>query len=404
MKKLLQINSVVNSGSTGRIAEEIGQTAIAAGWESYIAYGRNNRPSQSKLIKIGSDWDIRRHGFETRLFDNHGLASKAATREFVQQVKKIKPDIIHLHNIHGYYMNIEILFQYLKDANVPVIWTFHDCWPITGHCSYFSYAECEKWKTKCFACPQKNDYPTSWIIDRSKKNFLLKRNLFTSLPNLILVPVSKWLAEILAESFLKDYPVKVINNGVNTEIFTPSTYSEFRVKNRLVNKFVVLGVASVWSPRKGLRDFIALSKLLTSDYQIVLIGLSKKHVKQLPNNILGVERTENIEALVEIYSSADVVMNISYEETFGMTTVEGYACGTPGIVYNTTASPELVDDSTGLKVEPGDIEGLLKAIKQIKEKGKQFYSEACLNRARLFYRKEDRYREYIDLYEDLQRV
>ena len=404
MKKLLQINSVVNSGSTGRIAEEIGQTAIAAGWESYIAYGRNNRPSQSKLIKIGSDWDIRRHGFETRLFDNHGLASKAATREFVQQVKKIKPDIIHLHNIHGYYMNIEILFQYLKDANVPVIWTFHDCWPITGHCSHFSYAECEKWKTKCFACPQKNDYPTSWIIDRSKKNFLLKRNLFTSLPNLILVPVSKWLAEILAESFLKDYPVKVINNGINTEIFTPSTYSEFRVKNRLVNKFVVLGVASVWSPRKGLRDFIALSKLLTSDYQIVLIGLSKKHVKQLPNNILGVERTENIEALVEIYSSADVVMNISYEETFGMTTVEGYACGTPGIVYNTTASPELVDDSTGLKVEPGDIEGLLKAIKQIKEKGKQFYSEACLNRARLFYRKEDRYREYIDLYEDLQRV
>ena len=276
MKKLLQINSVVNSGSTGRIAEEIGQTAIAAGWESYIAYGRNNRPSQSKLIKIGSDLDIKMHGLQTRLFDRHGLGSKSATQELVEKIEKIKPDIIHLHNIHGYYINIEILFKYLQNTNIPVVWTFHDCWPITGHCSYFSFVGCDKWKTQCFSCPQKTDYPASWFIDRSEKNFNLKKKLFTSLPNVTLVPVSKWLYGILEESFLQNYPLKVIHNGINTEVFRPSTGDAFRAKHHFDNKFILLGVASVWSPRKGLKDFIALSKVLNNDFQIVLVGLTRK--------------------------------------------------------------------------------------------------------------------------------
>jgi glycosyltransferase involved in cell wall biosynthesis len=401
MKKLLQINSVVNSGSTGRIAEEIGQTAMAVGWESYIAYGRNNRPSQSKLIKIGSNFDIKMHGLQTRLFDRHGLGSKSATQELVEKIEKIKPDIIHLHNIHGYYINIEILFKYLQNTNIPVVWTFHDCWPITGHCSHFTFVGCDKWKTQCFSCPQKTDYPASWLIDRSEKNFNLKKKLFTSLPNITLVPVSNWLSGILEESFLQNYPIKVIHNGINIDVFKPSAGDAFRTKHHFENKFILLGVASVWTVRKGLKDFIALRKLLNNDFQIVLVGLTRKQIEQLPDNILGVERTESVEELAEIYAAADIVLNLSYEETFGLTTVEGFACGTPGIVYSATASPELIDDSTGLIVEPGDINGLGVAIKKIKEKGKQFYTEACVERVHRLYRKEDRYREYIELYEQL---
>jgi glycosyltransferase involved in cell wall biosynthesis len=401
MKKLLQINSLVNSGSTGRIAEEIGQMAMAVGWESYIAYGRNNRPSQSKLIKIGSDLDIKMHGLQTRLFDRHGLGSKSATRELVEKIEKIKPDIIHLHNIHGYYINIEILFKYLQNTNIPVVWTLHDCWPITGHCSYFSFVGCDKWKTQCFSCPQKTDYPASWFIDRSEKNFNLKKKLFTSLPNVTLVPVSNWLSGILEESFLQNYPLKVIHNGINTEVFRPSTGVAFRIKHSLENKFILLGVASVWSPRKRMKDFIALSKLLNNDFQIVLVGLTRKQIEQLPDSILGVERTESMEELAEIYVASDVYVNPTYEDNFPTTNLESLACGTPVITYKTGGSPEAIDDLTGIVVEQGNINKLVEAINQIKEKGKEYYTEACVERVHRLYRKEDRYREYIELYESL---
>lgn len=401
MKKLLQINSVINSGSTGRIAEEIGQTAIESGWKSYIAYGRNDRPSQSELIKIGNDWDIKMHGIQTRLFDRHGLGSKSATKELIGKIKEISPDIIHLHNIHGYYINIEILFNYLRKTNIPVVWTFHDCWPITGHCSYFTFVGCEKWKKKCYDCPQKTSYPASWLVDRSEKNFHLKKELFTSLPNLTLVPVSNWLSEILMESFLQDYPVKLIHNGINTCVFKPSSSKAFRSKHDLVHKFLLLGVASDWSPRKGLKDFIKLSKNLNSEYQIVLVGLSREQIEHLPENILGIERTESVEELAELYASSDVYVNPTYEDNFPTTNLESLACGTPVITYKTGGSPEAIDELTGIVVEQGNIAKLIDAIKMVKSNGKQSYSEACLNRAHRLYKKEDRYQEYIELYKKL---
>ena len=401
MKKIFQINSDVNSGSTGRIAEEIGQAAMNSGWESYIAYGRNARQSQSELIRIGSDWDVKVHGFQTRLFDRHGLGSKLVTKDLIDKIKIISPDIIHLHNIHGYYINIEILFKYLQNSNIPVVWTLHDCWPITGHCSYFTFVGCEKWETKCYSCPQKKSYPASWLLDRSEKNFYLKKELFTSLPNLTLVPVSKWLSGIIKESFLNEYPKKVIHNGINSDVFKPSISRTFRTRYGLESKFILLGVASVWTPRKGLKDYIELSKRLNTDFTIVLVGLTRKQIEILPNNILGIERTENVEELAEIYSAADIVLNLSYEETFGLTTVEGLACGTPGIVYNATASPELIDNSTGIVVEKGDIYGLMEAINHIKIKGKEYYTEACVYRVLRLYRKEDCYKEYLELYESL---
>jgi glycosyltransferase involved in cell wall biosynthesis len=401
IKKILQINSVINSGSTGRIAEEIGQTAIAAGWMSFIAYGRNDRPSQSELIKIGNDWDIKMHGFQTRLFDRHGLGSKSATKELIGKIKEISPDIIHLHNIHGYYLNIEILFKYLRNTNIPVVWTFHDCWPITGHCSHFTFVGCEKWKEKCFDCPQKTSYPASWFVDRSEKNFHLKKELFTSLPNLTLVPVSNWLSEILKESFLQGYPIKLIHNGINTNLFKPSSSRAFRSKHDLENKFLLLGVASVWSPRKGLKDFIELSKHLNCDYKIVLVGLSREQIEQLPDNIQGIERTESVEELAGLYATSDVYVNPTYEDNFPTTNLESLACGTPVITYKTGGSPEAIDELTGIVVEQGNIGKLIDAIDKVKDIGKQSYSEACVNRAHRLYKKEDRYQEYIELYDSL---
>ena len=401
MKKILQINTVVNSGSTGRIAEEIGEMVIATGWESFIAYGRNERPSTSKLIKIGNDKDVKLHGLQTRLFDKHGLGSRKATSDFINQIVKIKPDIVHLHNIHGYYINMEVLFHYLKNVNVPVVWTFHDCWPVTGHCSHFMFVECDRWRTLCYECPQKTRYPASYFIDRSKKNYILKKELFNSLSNLTLVPVSQWLSGILKESFLQNYPIKVVNNGINSEVFRPSSSTGFRIKYGFKDKFILLGVASIWDERKGLKDFIKLSKLLGSDSQIVLVGLAKKQIEQLPENILGIQRTESVDALAEIYAASDVFINPTYEDNFPTTNLESLACGTPVITYKTGGSPEAIDESTGIVVEQGNINMLVEAINQIKENGKQYYSGACVSRAHRFYKKEDRYREYIQLYNEL---
>jgi|LSQX01.1.fsa_nt_gb putative colanic acid biosynthesis glycosyltransferase len=401
LRKLLQINVRVNYGSTSRITEEIGHTAIENGWESHIAFGRDFRQSKSNLIKIGNDWDIKKHVLHTRFFDRHGLASKKATLAFVEKVYKLKPDIVHLHNIHGYYINIEVLFKCLKELNCPVVWTLHDCWPITGHCSHFTFVGCDKWKTQCFNCPQKKGYPASYVIDRSEMNYKLKKDLFNSLTNLTLVPVSKWLSGVLSESFLKNHPIKVINNGVNTKVFRPVVNNNIRVKYGFQDKFILLGVASVWTEKKGLKDFIELSQQLDSNYKIVLVGLTKKQIDQLPNNILGIERTENVYELSELYSTSDVFLNATYEDTFPTTNLESQACGTPVITYKTGGSPEAIDESTGIVVEQGNINKLVEAINLIKENGKQYYSDACVKRVNSLYKKEDRFSEYIRLYEDI---
>lgn len=400
MKRLLQINSVVNSGSTGRIAEEIGQTAINYGWQSYIAYGRNPKESKSELIRIGSNLDVKLHGIKTRLFDKHGLGSKKATKRLIKEIQNINPDIIHLHNIHGYYINIKILFDFLKEYNKPVVWTLHDCWTITGHCPHFVFIGCEKWKTQCYKCPQKKDYPSSLFIDRSRKNYMLKKRLFTSVSNLTLVPVSNWLGDILKESFLNKYPIKVINNGISTGVFKPVN-SNFREKYNLQSKFILLGVTNIWSSTKGLDDFIKLDQKLEENYQIVLVGLTKKQKKDLPSNIIGIERTESVQELVEIYSVSDVFLNLTYQDTFPTTNLEALGCGTPVITYKTGGSPEAIDEKTGIVVEQGDMDGLIQAIKTIKTNGKKYYTDECLSRVERLYRKEDRYLDYIHLYEEL---
>jgi len=401
-KKLFQINSVINSGSTGRIAEDIGQAAIRHGWESYIAYARNEHTSESETIRIGNEWDIRWHGIQTRLLDRHGLASTSATRELIQRIEKISPDIIQLHNLHGYYLNIQVLFDYLGHSDIPVVWTLHDCWPITGHCAYFSFAGCEKWKTQCEHCPQKRKYPSSFGLDRSYKNYILKKKIFTSIPYMVLVPVSNWLDSIIEDSFINKYPRKIIHNGIDTNTFKPTQNEELRRDLGLQGKHILLGVANVWDFRKGLEDFIELANLLNDDEVIVLVGLKRGQIEKVSGKrILGLGKTENTKQLAELYTLANAFINPTWEDNFPTTNIEALACGTPVITYRTGGSPEALTPETGFVVEQGDIAGLRGAIDTIRNKGKASYSSACRERAVKMFNKDSQYEQYIQLYEEL---
>jgi putative colanic acid biosynthesis glycosyltransferase len=402
MPKLLQICVEGNTGSTGTIAESIGGLVMKRGWESYIAHGRFPRPSKSNIIHIGSYFDVLLHGIETRIFDRHCLGSRRATKKLISQIQSLKPNIIHIHHLHGYYINIEILFEYLSTANIPISWTFHDCWSITGHCCHFDYVGCEKWKTECYNCPQKKEYPASYFIDRSKKNYILKKELFTSVPNMTVISVSKWLNSIVGKSFMAGIPRQVIYNGIDIDIFKP-IMGHNNVKNKfsILDGFMILGVAGVWSEQKGLSDFIKLSKNIAKKDFIVLVGLNKSQIKRLPLNIIGITHTENQQELKKLYDAADMYMNLSVEETFGLTTAEALACGTPAVVYNATACPEVIDSDTGFVVEKNDIKGLLNTIEIIKKNGKQYYSSACRSRAVNCFSKNDRFAEYVDLFESI---
>jgi len=402
MPTLLQISIEVNSGSVGRIAEQIGQIAIQQGWNSYITYARNHLPSQSKTIKIGSKFDVYWHGINTRLFDNHCLCSTGATKKLLKQMDQIKPDIIQLHHIHGYFLNMCVLFDYLAKLDIPIIWIFHDCWSFTGHCAYFDYIGCDKWKTQCRHCPQKREYPASMVQDRSRKNYELKKRLFNSVKNMTIVPVSYWLEELVKESFLNKYPVHVIQNGVDIDIFSPQpNIGQIKEKYGVNDKFLLLGVAGIWEQRKGMQDFIVLSRHLEKDFQIILVGLTKKQIKKLPKNIIGVERTESVKELAQLYSAADLFINPTWEDTFPTTNLEALACGTPVVTYRTGGSVESVSEDTGFVVNKGDITALCNVINVVKQKGKTFYAENCRKRAVSLYNKHDRFNEYIDLFNRL---
>ena len=402
MPTILQITIDGNTASTGRIAEAIGKLAIERGWDSYIAHGRFTRSSESQIIKIGTNFDIFLHGLQTRLFDRHGLGSRNATLKLVEKIKAIKPDIIHLHSLHGYYINYKVLFKYLTNASIPVLWTFHDCWSMTGHCSNSDFVGCDRWKTQCHHCPQKTDYPASLFIDRSRGNFNLKKRLFSSVANMTVVSVSKWLNGIVQDSFLGEFPRQVIYNGVDIDIFTPiADHKKVKAKWEIGDGFMILGVAGVWQERKGLYDFIKLSKEIDKNDVIVLVGLNKSQFKALPSNIIGIVHTENQQELKDLYATADVFLNLSVEETFGLPTAEALACGTPAVVYNATACSEVIDRETGIVVNKNDINGLLDAIKMIRKNGKEFYSGACRARAVKYFNKNERFAEYVDLYEKL---
>lgn len=403
MPVLLQINITANWGSHGRIAEEIGQLVMSLGWDSYIAYGRRAKPSKSRLIHVGSMWDERWHGLQSRLFDNHGLGSKEATMGLINNIRCIKPDIIHLHNIHGYYLNYPLLFEFLSQIDTPVVWTLHDCWPFTGHCAFYTYAQCRKWMTGCVKCPQLQAYPRSFFMDQSKRNYSLKKQWFTRKKNIWLVTVSKWLKDEVSQSFLKGHVVQLIHNGVDVDVFSPmASIDARRILNLPPKARIILGVASIWEPRKGLVDFIQLRTMLPKEDLIVLIGLTQKQLNHLPQGILGIQRTENVCQLVAYYAAADVLVNPTYEDNFPTVNLEALACGTPVITYRTGGSPESIDDKTGIVVEPGNMTMLAQAIDEICDNWNRSQTrQDCRSRAICLFDKNKRYQEYIDLYQSI---
>lgn len=409
MKKLLQINPVIRiNTSTGRIMQEIGELARTHGWETYIAYSKGRdgvKPNEAKLIPVGNKWSVAWHGVLTRLFDRHGLASDGATQAFIEEIKRIQPDIIHIHNIHGYFLNYRILFEYLSKANIPVIWTVHDCWLYTGHCYHYAYKHCCKWNELCHECPQQKEFPTSWWIDRSKQNYLDKKKAFTSVPNewLTFVTVSEWMKNEMKQSFLKDYSYHVIHNGINLENFRIYPTEEVKKQYGLEGKRIILGVASIWMEEKGWKDFMQLATLLNPEEVIVLVGVKEEQKKGLPKNIVPISRTENLKQLAELYAAAEAFVNPTWQDNYPTVNLEAIACGTPVVTYRTGGSIEVITPDTGFIVGQGDIQGLLNAIREIEIKGKDYYQPRCRAYAEAHFKKEDRYADYLKLYEALLR-
>lgn len=359
--KILMINSVCGIRSTGRICTDMAKEYEKKGNIVKIAYGREGVPKQfqKNAVRIGNDFDVKFNVLRTRVFDDEGFTAAKQTEKFLKWAEEYNPDILWLHNLHGYYINIELLFNWIKSRpNMEVNWFLHDCWAFTGHCAYFSMIKCDKWKSQCSNCIQKREYPSSFIKDNCKNNYLKKKKIFTGVDNLTIYTPSKWLADLVKQSFLHDYPVKVKYNTIDKNIFKP-TPSNFREYHRLENKKIILGVASIWHKRKGLDDFIQLSEMLDSSYVIVLVGLTEKQIRKLPKNIIGLVRTNNVEELAKIYSAADIFVNPSKEETFGMTTLEALYCGTDAIVYKDTACEEVVNMYGGVAVKQS-----VKAIKE----------------------------------------
>lgn len=407
MPTILQLNCTSNWGSTGKIAEQIGLKAQSAGWECYVAFGRESNPSALKNIKVGNMlWTIE-HYAENRLLDNEGLASRISTRLFLKEIDKIKPDVVHLHNIHDHWLNYKLLFEYLAEKQIPVVWTQHDQWAITGHC-YYNLVGCERWKTECYDCPLSKWY----CLDRSRRNFNLKKSLCARLKSLTIVPVSEWLADSMRQSHLKDRPIEVIHNGIDISVFKPQTVG-LKEKFGIGSTKIVLGVSSVWSNAKGLADFIKLSE--NDEFQVVLVGVNDDIKKRLPNNIIAIKNTQNQQELAMLYSMADVFVNPTYADMFPTVNLEALACGTPVITYKTGGSPESVGGKssnnssktmelyeTGAVVEYGNIEALAATIREFRDTDfKKHHSASCRKRAEECFDKDKCFEKYVKIYEQL---
>lgn len=397
--KVLEINSG-NIGSTGGIMLNV---AKAARHDSFVVNCAcaNSRTNLHKVdentILIGNRISRNIHNILGNYFGLSGLLSFFSTFFFLAKIKKLNPNLIHLHNLHGSYINLPILFHFIKRNHIPVIWTLHDCWSITGRCPHFVMTKCDRWKTGCRDCPYpKKSYPQSYI-DTTRMMWKLKKKWFTGLENCTIVTPSQWLADLVKQSYLKDYPVKVINNGIDLTVFKP-TESDFRDRYGLVGRKVVLGVAFGWGERKGLDVFIVLAKRFPENYRIVLVGTNDNVDKQLPANIISIHRTQNQSELAEIYTAADVFANPTREEVLGLVNVESLACGTPVVTFKTGGSPECIDETCGSVVPCDDIDAMEMEIHRICEK-RPYSKEACIAHSKNFDM-NTRFQEYVDLYKE----
>lgn len=390
--KIVQINATCGSGSTGKICYAISELLNESGIENYILYS-NGFSDYEKAIKYSfSHNEIKLQALKSRLFGNYGFNSKAMTKRLINKLDEISPTIVHLHNLHSHNCDLELLLSYLKRKNIKLVWTFHDCWTFTAYCPHYDMIGCDKWQTMCDNCPQRKKY--SWIFDRSSELYNKKKNAVDQL-NLHIVTPSHWLAEQVKKSIFYDYPVTVIHNGIDLNVFKPAS-GGFREKYHCENKKIVLGVAYDWDNKKGLDVFLEMSRALPKDYQIVLVGTNSDIDKILPENVISIHRTQNQYELANIYTEADVFVNPTREEVLGLTNLEANACGTPVITFNSGGSPECIDDTCGIVVPKNDIKGIIDGVMGVCEK-KMLSKEACISHAKLFD-KDVLYQKYLKLY------
>ena len=395
--RVLQINAVYPTGSTGKICKGIFNKCLDHSIDCFVAYACGNNSFKEGIV-INTFFGNRVANRLSRITMLEGHFSFFSTICFIKKIKKLKPDIIHIHNIHENFINLKPLFKYIKKNRIKTIFTAHDCWFFTGYCKYFTLVNCDKWKSGCGECPKKR-FDKANLFDNSKSMFKLKKTLFCEIDNLTIVSPSNWLNELLKQSFLKDKHLVVINNGIDLTVFSPIK-SDFRKKNNIKsNDFVVLGVAAVWERRKGLDSFLELSKRLPSNYKIVLVGTDDKVDKILPKRIISIHRTQNQKELAEIYSSADIFVNPTKEENYPTVNMESLACGTPVLTFDTGGSSEMIDETCGSVVECGNFEKLEKEVIRICSL-KPYSTESCLIRAKRFDEKL-RYEEYIKLYKEV---
>lgn len=393
--KVVQINHF-SYKAAGSIMMNLHNEMLKRGIDSYVVWGRGREVQNEHEYYMDDKLGVNLHALYTRLTDRTGFASIKATEKLINKLEEIQPDIIHLHCVHGYYINLKLLFNYIRKNKIKVVWTQHDCWSFTGHCAYFDAIGCEKWKTGCYSCKQLKTYPAAYV-DSSKKNWIDKKNLFSGLDIQIVTPC-KWLSGLVKDSFLGEYPVEVIYNGIDDTVFS-RTNRQFRIKNGIENKFMILGVASEWTERKGLKDIISLHEKLNPDnYQIVVVGLTEDQLKQVPEGIIALQRTSNVQELVDIYSSADLFFNPTYEDNFPTTNIESIACGTPVLTYRTGGSPEAVGCLNGAVVSPGDLESVINIIDAIKSRKKEFTVK--LNEE---FKKSAMIDHYLQLYSTMER-
>lgn len=391
--KVVQINITCQNGSTGKICAAVSELLTQKSIENYILFN-SGASTLSNAFKYTDKTRVNFAALSSRILGNWGFEGKGSTRRLIGYLDQLRPDVLHLHNLHSHACDLGMLFSWIHRHRVKVFWTIHDCWPFTGYCMHYEMIGCEKWKTGCGGCPQRKEY--SWFFDRSEALFRKKKALTRDLDMTLIAP-SQWTANQIQSSFLGDYPVKVIYNGVDLNAFSP-TESALRQRFRLEKKKIVLGVAFGWGKKKGLDVFIELSQKLGDDYRIVMVGTDDKLDAALTESITSIHRTENRHELAALYTTADVFVNPTREEVLGLTNLEALACGTPVITFDSGGSPETVDKDCGVVVPKDDIELLIKEIRRVCETH-PFSAQACIDRARRFEIRE-RFQDYIRLYEE----
>lgn len=397
--KVFQINSVPY-GSTGKIMFSLSEMLLEKGEKSVCATGFSwHKCVREEHDLVGDFWTKVLHMYLSRFFGNHGFYSRRATKRLIKIIKAFSPDVIHLHNIHGWYLHVPALFAYLKESHIPVVWTLHDCWAFTGGCAHFTFCNCDKWLSGCGSCNNLKEYPISSKLDRTEKMWQMKKSCFCSMENMTIVTPSQWLSELVRGSYLKKYPIQIINNGIDLETFKPRT-SEFRKKYGISEQdYMILGVSLGWNDRKGLDVFIELAKRLPEDYKVVLVGTDDKTDSHLSRKIISIHRTQNQQELAEIYTAADVFVNPTREDNYPTVNMESLACGTPVLTFRTGGSPEIIDATCGSVVECDDINAIEKEIIRICTET-PYSEEACIKKAKEFDENE-RFKEYLNLYETI---